>query len=263
MQIIKLGGSVITDKKRYCRFRKQVVGKIAGELKRAADAGEKFVIVHGAGSFGHIKAREYQLNLGRNPKIGDQHLGFARVHLDVRTLNLKIMECLNKHGISAVSLPPLSIALNSAGKLKVLDVGAFERALSNSLVPVTFGDVVFDEKLGFSICSGDDLTLKLGAHFLPERVIFVCDVPGVYADFPPKKHTAILKEISPSDISNLSKANPEFDVTGGIFGKIQKCFTFLEERKTTEIWVISGRNFDNFRNALIGKDIQGTKVVIK
>ncbi|MEM3396729.1 MAG: isopentenyl phosphate kinase [Thermoplasmata archaeon] len=263
MHVIKLGGSVITDKKRYRRFRRKIVEKIASEIKRATDADEKIMIVHGAGSFGHIKAKEYQLQFGRNLKIRNQNFGFATVHHDVRTLNHRVMETLMRVGVPAISLPPLATALNSGGTLKSLDVRKFEESLANSLLPVTFGDVVFDEKMGFSICSGDDLTLCLAAHFKPERVIFVCDVPGVYADYPPKKGTAILEEISPDFLGNLKAANPEIDVTGGIFGKVQKCFEFLKTKENVEIWIISGRDFVNLRNALIGKDIHGTKVVIK
>ncbi|MEM4160481.1 MAG: isopentenyl phosphate kinase [Thermoplasmata archaeon] len=263
MQIIKLGGSLITDKRRYRKFRRQIVERIAQEVKEAWEAGKRVIVVHGAGSFGHIKAREYQLQAGRSQKIKKQSLGFTKVHCDVRWLNLRIMEAFYKAGLPAVSLPPISIARNSYGKLKEMDVERFRDALGESLLPITFGDVVFDEKLGFSICSGDDLVLRLATHFRPERIIFLCDVPGIYAAYPPKKNEEILREISPEYITTLKTASPGIDVTGGIFGKIQKCFEFLSGERESEIWIISGRNIENFRNALIGKDIQGTKVVIK
>ncbi|MGB9636844.1 MAG: isopentenyl phosphate kinase [Thermoplasmata archaeon] len=266
MQIIKLGGSVITDKRRYRRFKGKTTWKILGEIagvqreKKVCD----IMIVHGAGSFGHIKAKQYSLDAGKNEDVNKQAEGFAKVHYDVRSLNLKIMEMLYKLKLPAVSIPPLCVALNSNGKLKSLAMERFRDAMENGLVPVTFGDVVFDEEKCFSICSGDDLALKLAEIFDAERVIFLCDIPGIYEKFPPDKTTKILSEITPELIADLKARVPAFDVTGGIFGKVQKSFEFLiNTGKKLEIWIISGRDNISIRNALIGNDIRGTKVVIK
>lgn len=58
MIIVKLGGSVITDKAEYRRFRADTVARLASEI---ASSGERVIVVHGAGSFGHILAKENAL----------------------------------------------------------------------------------------------------------------------------------------------------------------------------------------------------------
>ena len=56
MILIKLGGSVITDKNRPLTARLDVVQRLAYEI---AACEEKVVLIHGGGSFGHIKAAEH------------------------------------------------------------------------------------------------------------------------------------------------------------------------------------------------------------
>ena len=55
MIAIKLGGSFITDKSNYRTFRKYETERA---LKGIIKFGEPFVLVHGAGSFGHILCRQ-------------------------------------------------------------------------------------------------------------------------------------------------------------------------------------------------------------
>jgi len=45
--------------------------------------------------------------------------------------------------------------------IKDIDFSCFERVLQLGLILVTFGDVVFDDELFFSICSGDLLIVEL------------------------------------------------------------------------------------------------------
>ena len=62
MRLVKLGGSVITDKARPLVFRAQVTRRLAREL--APSVSEGLIVVHGAGSFGHVRAAEYDLANG-------------------------------------------------------------------------------------------------------------------------------------------------------------------------------------------------------
>jgi len=87
-------------------------------------------------------------------------------------------------GIPAISISPHSVLkLNDHKPLK-LDYTMFEDYIETGFVPVTFGDVVLDEKLKFSICSGDLLVHLLADHFKPEKVIFVIDEDGLYTSNP-------------------------------------------------------------------------------
>ena len=104
MQILKLGGSVITDKSKKYSFKKEVVNRLSAEIKKA---NKELIIVHGAGSFGHILAKEYDLNSGyKNDK---QLQGFSLTHAMVQKLNTMVLDSLHEHGIAAVSIPPHAV----------------------------------------------------------------------------------------------------------------------------------------------------------
>src|SRR3989442_3561614 len=62
MLLVKLGGSVITVKSKYRTLRGPDLSRLAREL--AAGAGPDTVLVHRAGSYGHILAAEHGLKDG-------------------------------------------------------------------------------------------------------------------------------------------------------------------------------------------------------
>lgn len=81
MKIFKIGGSVITDKAIYRKAKMETIERIAGVLSGMGE----MVIVHGGGSFGHIKAREFGFP-GRLDEGGNR-MGVAIVHRDMVDLN--------------------------------------------------------------------------------------------------------------------------------------------------------------------------------
>ncbi len=55
--ILKIGGSVITDKSGELAAKTEDINRIAEEIKRAEV--DNLVIVHGGGSFGHPTAQKW------------------------------------------------------------------------------------------------------------------------------------------------------------------------------------------------------------
>ncbi len=253
MYLIKLGGSVITDKSRPLAFREDVVRRLVSELRPFSP----LIIVHGAGSFGHVYAREYGLAGGF--KNEEQLEGFARVQRDVRDLNLRIMNLLIENGINAVSIPPFASCENSDGRLKSLDTSPFARVLEMGLVPVTFGDAVFDDRIGFSICSGDYLMEALAEKFRPEKTVFVSDVDGIYDRSPAEEGAQLLPVISSSDsVSAASLRSGVSDVTGGMAGKIA---SMVKIAPYSEVWMVNGLVPGRLANLLNGEAVIGSKVI--
>ncbi|HVP26194.1 MAG TPA: hypothetical protein VMT26_00810, partial [Candidatus Bathyarchaeia archaeon] len=60
--ILKIGGSVITDKGEELKARTNVIDRLASEIQRANT--NNLVIVHGGGSFGHPIAQRYAIKDG-------------------------------------------------------------------------------------------------------------------------------------------------------------------------------------------------------
>jgi isopentenyl phosphate kinase len=87
MILIKFGGSVITDKAEYRKFNKETVARLADEIKRS---GQEVIIVHGAGSFGHVVSKQY--NLQKGYENDSQIPAMARVMCDTRELSSMVVE---------------------------------------------------------------------------------------------------------------------------------------------------------------------------
>jgi isopentenyl phosphate kinase len=217
MFIIKLGGSVITDKTKEKTYKQNIIDNLSHQIKLSE---KESIIVHGAGSFGHIPAKNYNLNNGY--KNNTQIYGFSLTHNMVQELNSYVITSLLKKGIPAVSIPPHSIIKLNNNKKSKFDFYIFEDYLKLGIIPVTFGDVVLDEKLGFSICSGDLLVEELTNHFRPEKVIFVIDEDGLYTSNPKlDKNSKLIEKTTIDEINNFSTSlDSHPDVTGGMEGKI-------------------------------------------
>ena len=102
MFIIKFGGSVITDKAKECCFKQEVVDRFAAELKHA---NKQAIVIHGAGSFGHILAKQYRLNEGYTQK--KQLEGFALTQAQVQRLNNLVLASLQNHGLPRSLFHPM------------------------------------------------------------------------------------------------------------------------------------------------------------
>ena len=255
MHLVKLGGSVITDKARVRTLRPSNVRRLAAEI---AASGRDVIVVHGAGSFGHIKAKQHRLNVGYLDD--DQLAAVAEVQRDVRELNLAVVDALRRAGLRPVSLPPSAIARLDDGELKSVDLDVFRRYADLGFTPVTFGDVVLDARRWFSICSGDLLMLALAKAFRPAAAIFVADVDGVYTADPKRVRTAkLLRQVGPATIGKIDTATPgAHDVTGGLAGKLQR---MIAVAKFTERCVlVNGLKKGRLLAALRGQRVLGTRV---
>ena len=216
MIIIKLGGSVITDKTKYRAFKKGRVSRLCDEIKAS---GKDVIIVHGAGSFGHIVAKKYSLQEGH--KNVSQIPALAMVSLDVRELNTMVMTEVINAGIDAISIPPSAAFRMSDGEI-VGDTTILKKYVELGIMPVMFGDVAIDDKKHFSICSGDKIMEMLAELFNPEMVVFVSDVDGLYDCDPKTNKNAELFETVDHEILNHVVTNMETsDVTGGVHEKME------------------------------------------
>ncbi|HUT26823.1 MAG TPA: isopentenyl phosphate kinase [Methanomassiliicoccales archaeon] len=255
MILVKLGGSVITDKGRYRTFDREIASRLTLEI---ASSDEKVMIVHGAGSFGHMLAKEHRLHLGIDGP--SQIMGAAKVMADVRELNLEISRCMLDSGLPVVSLPPASCARMNQGKLEMLDVDLFQRYLDLNMVPLTFGDVVWDQKRGLSICSGDQLMMSLAEKFSPDKVLFVTDVDGVFTGDPNMDDDAeLIENVNKAVLDALPRTERNVDVTGSIYSKIQ--FMIDMAGRTKECLVLNGKVPGRLEAAMKGRSVIASRVV--
>ena len=152
--LIKLGGSLITDKNKAFSAKRKVISRLSKEiLMSLKDIKGDLIIGHGSGSFGHVVASKYKTQEGIINK--ESLKGFPLVSSAARKINSIVMDCFLKEGLKAVSFSPLSYTYTkNQKKLKAL-IDPIKKALEIGLLPVIYGDVIMDEKMGFCIYSGE------------------------------------------------------------------------------------------------------------
>ena len=246
---------MVTRKDRYRSFRREITKRLAREI---ASSGERVIIVHGAGSFGHLLAAKHALHEGK--KNEKQIPALARVMQDVRDLDQKVLAELQDALLPAVSIPPAACARMSDGVLKSLDTGIFQEYSDLGAVPVSFGDVVLDDVKGFSVCSGDQIIRVLAKELSPERVIFCADVDGVCtADPRTNRDAKLLRTVDSSCLDSVNKKTCYVDVTGGMHGKLSNMIEIAMQG--ADVMVINGLEKGRLKAALTGKEPIGTRVV--
>ncbi len=258
MILVKLGGSVITDKSRLRTFRADACRRLATELLAATDS---LVITHGAGSFGHIEAKRHELHKGFQEDEQLEHV--AKVQKDVRELNLKVIDALIEGGIRAVSFPPAGAATFRSCAVRSFEPDGFKKLLDLGLTPVSFGDVVPDESMGFSICSGDLIMESLAKQFRPKLAIFCADVDGVYDSDPKRNPKAkLIPRLDRDALARLKKTEPKNDdVTGSIYGKLERMLAIA--RYCEKCMIVNGNVPGRLEKALQGKKVVSTVVVAR
>lgn len=227
--LLKLGGSVITDKAAGGVIRSDEIERIAQTI--AGRKGKSLVIVHGAGSCGHPEASRYQVKSGVSEKNRE---GIFITHMAVRRLNDYIVMALRNAGIEAVGVQPLSACVADKGRLVSCEYRQLECMLGLGIVPVLHGDMVMDISSGACVVSGDQLVRVLSTSLGMQRVGLATDVPGVLHD------AMVLHEITPAMADNLILGDSRHtDVTGGMRGKVKELLDLAEKGIPSDIFHVS------------------------
>ncbi|MCI0497911.1 MAG: isopentenyl phosphate kinase family protein [Thermoplasmata archaeon] len=252
MIVIKLGGSVITDKAGERALRKDRLASLAGAI---AGMDEEVVVVHGAGSFGHPLAK--RSGVGSGPHEERRSLDASRIGRDVRELDLAVVDALIAAGRPTVSVPPSAIVVTRARAVETFFRDALVGWMERGFTPVTFGDIVFDRALGVAIVSGDALMYELARSLGARMAVFVSDVDGVFDRDPREEGATLLDVVSPSD--DVGFGEVARDVTGALHGKLGWMFRTAEAG--VETWMVNGKHPERLAALQRGEGVRGTRVV--
>jgi len=266
--VVKWGGGLITKKNQLCTVNRDIIHNLVGTIITCHENNLDVILVHGAGSFGHLRAKQWRLNEGKidssnfsaDDTCSTQEQAVKLVRKDMLTLNAIIMEELTNADISAAVLPPHSWA-NGTGENFEGDLTFFSSA-PEGIVMVTYGDVVnCDEPMRFGILSGDDLVTRLAIE-VPnvQRLVFAIGGVDGLLRCPPQRATEDdLIEVWNPDIKFEGEHQQDIDVTGGIGLKAARGAKVAQ--KGIEVMMVSGQHPQRVANACIGVETRGTKVV--
>ena len=242
MILIKLGGSIITNKERPLSARRKAIESILKQIKKIK---EPKIIVHGGGSYGHYWSVKYDMHT--KPAKYDAR-GVAIVKNSMIELNKIILDIAVKNRINAYCLPPTDFMNgNKSIKNKILTMNDISKS---GLIPITFGDALwFGQKKSY-ILSGDVIMTTIAKVLKPRLSVFVLNVDGVYSDLKTKKLIYDFKKEKPTISINKT------DVTGGMTRKIAEAVKI--SRSGLNVFFTNGNKPQRITDAVSGKKFEGT-----
>jgi isopentenyl phosphate kinase len=260
IHVVKLGGSLITDKERPSTVRRDVVARLAREVAAARDAFDRdLVISHGSGSFGHAAAARYGLRDG--VRDAAQLPGVAVTQDQAHRLHRIVIEELLAAGLDAFSLAPSSFLVADGGRPVEVHLEPLLRALELGLLPVTLGDVVLDRSRGASICSTETVLLALAPRLAAagrpvERVLWMGATAGVLDE-----HGRTVASIDAGNVERvlaMASGAAGADVTGGMRHRVETAWRLAREGVPSLI--LDGFEPGALAAALRGDPVAGTRV---
>ena len=256
MIVIKLGGAAITDKTRLSVIKRRTIESTARVLAKHRG----YMLVHGAGSFGHIPVNKYNL---RGPiRSAPQLIGYAKTKACLLKLETEVISILAGEHIPVAPVAASSCLMANRGRIVSQNFETVASMLELGLVPCIAGDLVQDISLGASVVSGDQIAVNLAMAFRAHTIIFGTDVDGLFTGNPKLDHKARL--ISTLDIAGLrewsEKAGPANvpDASGGMRGKLTEVLPAVEAG--IKVIIINLDFPQRLHRAMAGKPVKGTEI---
>ena len=242
MILIKLGGSVITNKQRPLSARRKAIEKVIMALRKVD---EPVIIVHGGGSYGHYWSVRYDMHT--KEKRYDP-IGVATVKNSMIELDRIILDIMLKGRMAPYSLPPtdfMAAARPIPGKVREM-----AKIARSGMVPVTFGDALWHGRNKTYILSGDRIMTHLAKILRPRLSIFALNEDGLYSDMGSKRLIAEIGGQRPLIAQN------GMDVTGGMARKVQEATRI--SRLGMRVFFVNGNRPERILRAIRNKGFDGT-----
>jgi len=242
MILIKLGGSIITNKEKPQSARRKTIDNILKQIKKID---EPKILVHGGGSYGHYWSVRY----GMHTKPSRYSLkGLSVVKNSMIELDKIILNSATKNRLNPYCLPPTDFMNgNKPIRSKIEKIGEIAKS---GLTPVTYGDALWYGQKKSYILSGDVIMTAIAKVLKPRLSVFVLNVDGVYSDTRSKKLIYDFKKEKPKISKN------SMDVTGGMTRKITEATKM--SRFGLKVFFVNGNKPQRITDAVSGKKFEGT-----
>ncbi len=257
LTIIKIAGAVITDK--TAKKPKVNTGNIRAIAKTLKDYDSPYVLVHGAGSFGHPLAKK--TGVDKTVISRGQLLAFAKIQELQNRLNHIFCDILINAGVPAFPAQASSHAIMERGRLVKMEVEAMFGLIKLGMTPVTYGVPAFDRIWGSSILSYDQIAPYIAKRLNAGKIIEAEDVEGIFTANPKTdKNAKLIPQITAAnhkEVEGYLSGSAATDVTGGMK---QKYIELVDAAQAGIVCQIA--HHKSLKDALDGKPV-GTTINLK
>jgi isopentenyl phosphate kinase len=258
--VAKLGGAALTDKRRIYTPHPAEISRAAKQIANLRNR-FSFIIVHGAGSYGHIPVERYGLKSGlKNPA---QLKGLSRTKSKLLEWEIVLESAFLKQGVPLVPMSASDFVITRSGRIHFADLDPLRNWLRIGCIPSTGGDIVTDLRYGFSILSGDQLAAFIATSLHASRLIFATDVDGIFDSDPKKNPEArLIAELTASSALRLKtkqQTSAVPDVTGGMAGKIMEAAQAAS--KGVPVQFVNLTKNKRLEKAVVNQKVIGSKIL--
>ncbi|HEY0479792.1 MAG TPA: hypothetical protein VGD37_19870 [Kofleriaceae bacterium] len=212
--MIKVGGSLITDRRQYRTARHRAIDHfarviVAWRARRRSDV----LIILGGGAFGHNVVHRHGLDSGGAHRCSGEVFELTAALYELKVLFARAMQ---RHGGAAIPLQESGLFASQNGTPELINPGPIEACLAGGYVPLLTGGLMVAPGGGFHAIGSDRMALPIADAFALRRVAVITDRPGVMrGDRVIRRVTAARFDRVLAEISAPTK----LDVTGGMRAK--------------------------------------------
>jgi len=262
--LLKLGGSLITDKTRPGVARHAAIRRLARDLAAAGDdpRGPLLLVGHGSGSFGHAAAAIGGLTPGADAR---RRLGaISGTQHRAAELHRLVVAALVDAGAHPFSFAPSSFLCAANGRFRARFFEPIFEALERGLLPVVYGDVVLDRERGAVVVSTEELFLLLAEDAARRKRPFaragwLGETDGVRDG--DGRTIARLTAAAALRTSRRVSGASGVDVTGGMALRLRAAGALA--RAGIASTIVDGRKPGAIAAAIAGRASRGTRVDVR
>lgn len=254
MDIIKIGGSLITYKNGYCSPNLSKISEYSNVIKEINNDND-IIIVLGGGSFGNAVPFKYNINDKSSSNI-----------IDISEMTTKMFEwvsifsnMLRNNNIPAYPFQSSSLILSTNNSIESTYFEVLSEVIDHGMVPIISGDLVFGRKnKDYHIFSSDYIPLALRKRFDIEKFITLTDVDGLKKSLDDEHIIEEINDNNYKEIYKFAKKSNNQDFTGGMETKIKSLLNLAHN--DVDCFIINGKNPRNLLDFYENKDIQYTYI---
>jgi len=261
--VLKLGGALITHKDQFETIDEEGLACIVGEIQAICETGQEIILVHGAGSFGHLWARHLRLSEGRlldwipdpitpwGAPTSSQIEGVSHVRMALQRLAREITAALGEVGLATHHQAAHNCAKFTAEGNFVADFSWLNQ-MQQGKIGLIGGDIIDqDGQKKWGIISGDHLATEISIH-RGQGVKLIHALNGIdgLMDKPPHDPNSELIPIWNSGLKVDALLDDSVDVTGGVMLKLGE--GVRAANAGVEVWLVNGRESGRIQKIAAG-----------
>ena len=267
LQLVKLGGNLIAPKNWPAHTADvKTIRRLAKEVKAFWEIIESktdrgLIVGHGGGNFPHTESAEYKVYEGFSDERGK--LGACLAQQSARDINSIVVKELLKLNLPVAVVVPHDVVISRFNKLKKGFFETIRILVKRRVIPVLYGDPVWDEGQGSIILSTERCLAYLAKTMVRqwrwkvERFVQAGLEQGVL-----DSKGKVIGKISKQNFNQLKymiTGAKGVDVTGGMLHKVEESLKLAKD-VGIETVIISGRVRGRLTAALRGEPVLGTRI---